>query len=74
MGWSIDQRVKEHVFANKLGRTKSWALAEPAVKTKHHICIVEVKLFAKISHFINASLGKPLELRDLLITSVGKMT
>jgi len=51
MGWSINQMIKEHVVAIKHGRTKSWALAEHVVKTKHHICIVEVKLFAKISHF-----------------------
>ena len=43
--------------------TKSSALAEHAMKTKHHICIVEAKLVQKIYHFHQGKFREAIEVQ-----------
>lgn len=50
-GHSINQRITEHAADLKHRRTKSSALAEHAEKTKHHDCIEEANVIARVSQF-----------------------
>lgn len=61
-GRSINQRIKEHAANIKHGKTKSSTLTEHAVKTKHHICIEEAKVVAKISHFHHRKFREAIEI------------
>ena len=61
---SIKQSIKEHDVNIKHGRTKSLALAEHAVKTKHHICIEEAKVIAKISYFLHRKFREPISIEN----------
>jgi len=64
MGQSIKQSSKEHDVNIKHGRTKSFALAEHAVRTMHHICIEEAKVIAKISHFLHRKFREPISIEN----------
>ena len=59
---SINQRIKEHAVHIKHGRTKSSALVEHAEKTKHHICIEEARVIAKIPHFHHRKFREAIEI------------
>ena len=59
---SIKKGIKEHVADIKHRRTKSSALAEHAVKTKHRICIEEAKGIAKNSHFHHRKFREAIEI------------
>lgn len=48
-GHSINQGISEHAADLKHGRTKSSTLAEHAENTKHHVCIDEADVIARIS-------------------------
>jgi len=61
-GRSINQRICEHAADIKHGRTRSFALAEHADKSKHHICIEEDQVIAKVIHFHHHKLREALEI------------
>jgi len=46
----------------KHGRTKSSALAEHAEKTKHHVCIEEADVIARISQFHHRKFREAIEI------------
>lgn len=48
---SIKQRIQGHVVDINHSRSHSFALAKHAEKSKHHICIEDSKVIAKIDHF-----------------------
>jgi len=62
MGRSINQRIKEHTAAIMHNRTRSSALEEHVEKTKHHICIEEAKVIAKVSHFHHCKFREAIEI------------
>jgi len=62
MTCSINQRINEHAADLKQGRTKSSALAEHAEKTKHHVCIEEAKVLAKVVHFHHRKFREAIEI------------
>lgn len=51
IGHSINQRIQEHPIDIKHGRTWFSALAKHVEKNKHHICLEEARVIAKIVHF-----------------------
>ena len=59
---SINQRICEHVADIKHRRSRSFALAEHAENTNHHICIEEAKVIARIDHFHHRKLREALEI------------
>ena len=59
---SINQRIHEHGTDIKHGRTRSFALAKHADKSKHHICIQEAQVVARVSHFHHRKLREALEI------------
>jgi len=59
---SINLRIKEHIADIKHERTRSSALAEHVEKTKHHICIEEANVIAKISHFHHRKFREGIEI------------
>ena len=61
-GRSINQRINEHTTDLKHRRTKSSALAEHAEKTKHHVCIEEVRVDAKVVHFHHRKFREAIEI------------
>ena len=61
-GFSINQRIREHAADIKHDRTRSFALAEHVDKYKHHICIEEAQVVAKVSHFHHRKLRETLEI------------
>lgn len=61
-GLSINQRICEHVTNIKHGKTRSSALAKHADKSKHHICIEEAQVVARVSHFHHRKLREALEI------------
>lgn len=50
-GCSINQRIGEHAANIKHRRTKSSTLAEHVERTKHHVCIEEASVIARVSQF-----------------------
>eukprot|EP00253_Pinus_taeda_P003606 PITA_03606 len=69
---SINQRISEHATDLKHRRTRSSALAEHAEKTKHHVCIEEASVIARVSQFHHRNLGKPLRLKKCQEISIEK--
>ena len=61
-GRSIHQRISEHAADLRHGRTKSSALAEHVDKTKHHVCIEEAKVVAKVALFHHRKLREAIEI------------
>ena len=61
-GRSINQRIHEYVVDLRHGRSRSSALAEHAEKTKHHICIEDTEVIARIDHFHHRKLREALEI------------
>ena len=48
---SISQRIHEHAADLKHNRSHSFALVEHVEKTKHHICIEDAKVIARVDYF-----------------------
>src|ERR1700690_3170682 len=61
-GRSIHQRSCEHAADLVHGRTKSSALAEHADKTKHHVCIEEAKVIARVDRYHHRKLREAIEI------------
>ena len=61
-GCLINQRIHEHADDIKHGRTHSSTLAEHRDKYKHHICIAEAQVVARVSHFHHRKLREALEI------------
>lgn len=61
-GHSINQRINEHLVDLKHGRAKSSALAKHAEKTKHHVCIEEARVIAKVAQFHHRKIREALEI------------
>ena len=61
-GRSISQRIHEHAVDLKHNRSRSSALAEHAEKTKHHICIEDAEVIAKVDHFHHRKFREALEI------------
>ena len=59
---STNQRIHEHVIDLKHSRSHSSALAEHAKKTKHHNCIEDAQVIARIDHFHHRKLREALEI------------
>jgi len=55
-------RIQEHAADIKHNRTHPSALAEHSDKTKHHICIEETKILAKIDHYHNRKFREAIEI------------
>lgn len=70
---SINQRVHERATGINHRRTETLALEEHAEKTKHHICIEEAKVIAKIVHFHHRKFRDPLKLKGGRAISIGMM-
>jgi len=51
IGRFIYQRIQEHVADLRHCRTRSSALVEHAEETKHHTCLEDSKVLARIDHF-----------------------
>ena len=62
IGRLINKRICEHVTEIKHGKTRSSDLAEHAEKSRHHICIEEVYVIAKVSHFHHRKFREALEI------------
>ena len=58
----INQRICEYAANIKHVKTRSSALEEHADKSKHHICIEESKVVARVSHFHHRKLREALEI------------
>jgi len=50
-GRSIKQRIIKHVADIKHNRSRTSTLVEHAEKSKHHVCIEESKVIARVDHF-----------------------
>ncbi len=61
-GRSINQRINEHSADLRHGRAKSSDLAEHAEKTKHHVCIEEARVIAKVAEFHHRKFREALEI------------
>ena len=61
-GRSINQRISEHAADLKHRRTKSSALAEHVERTKHHVCIEEAIVIARVSQFHHRKFREALEI------------
>jgi hypothetical protein len=61
-GRSFRIRIQEHVVDIKHNRTRPSALAEHSDKTKHHICIEEAKILAKVDHYHNRKFREAIEI------------
>jgi len=61
-GRSIQQRIGEHAADLRHGRIKSSALAEHVDKTKHHVCIEEAKVIARVDRFHHRKLREAIEI------------
>ena len=61
-GRSISQRISEHATDLKHRRTKSSDLVEHAEKTKHHVCIEEASVIARVSQFHHRKFREALEI------------
>ena len=61
-GRSINQRINEHVTDLKHRRTKSSASAEHVEKTKHHVCIEEANVIAKVAQFHHRKFREAIEI------------
>ena len=61
-GHSINQRISEQAADLKHRRTKSSALAEHVEKTKHHVCIEEASVIARVSQFHHRKFREALEI------------
>lgn len=59
---SIHTRIQEHVTNIKHNRSKTWALAEHSNKTKHHVCIENYRVVAKIDHYHHRKLREAIEI------------
>ena len=57
---SINQRISENATDLKHGRTKSYTLVEHAEKTKHHVCIEEANVIARVSQFYHRKFREAL--------------
>jgi hypothetical protein len=62
IGHSFRIRIQEHVIDIKHNRTRPSTLAEHSDKTKHHICIEEAKILAKIDHYHNRKFRESIEI------------
>lgn len=65
-GCSINQRISEHATDLKHRRTKSSALAKHVENTKHHVCIEEANVIAKVSQFHHRKFRESLEIEKRL--------
>ena len=65
-GRFINQRISEHATDLKHRRAKSSALAEHVEKTKHHVCIEEANVIARVSHFHHRKFREALEIEKRL--------
>ena len=54
-------RIQEHATYIKHNLTRPPALAEHYEKTKHHICIEEAKILAKIDHYHNRKFREAIQ-------------
>jgi hypothetical protein len=61
-GRSFRIRIQEHAADIKHNRTRPSALAEHSDKTKHHICIEETKILARIDHYHNRKFREAIEI------------
>ena len=61
-GRSINKRIQEHSADIRHGRTKSSALAEHMKKTKHHICLEDARVLARVDHFHHRKVREALEI------------
>ena len=61
-GRSINKRFQEHVADIRHGRTKSSALAKHAEKTKHHICMEDARILARVDHFHHRKFREVIEI------------
>lgn len=62
IGRSINQRIQEHIVYINHGRMRSSTLAERMKKTKHHICIEDAQVIAKIDHFHHHKFREAIEI------------
>jgi hypothetical protein len=65
-GRSFRIRIQEHAADIKHNRTRPSALAEHSDKTKHHICIEETKILARIDHYHNRKFREAIEIEKQL--------
>ena len=63
----ISQEIHEHVADLKHNRSRSFALAEHAEKTKHHICIEDAEVIARVDHFHHQKLREALEIEKISV-------
>ena len=61
-GCSINQRISEHTTNLKHRRTRSSALAEQVEKTKHHVCIEEANVIARVSQLHHRKFREAIEI------------
>jgi hypothetical protein len=61
-GRSFQVRIKEHEADIRNERTRTSALAEHSLKTKHHVCLEDTKILAKEDHYYKRRLREALEI------------
>lgn len=61
-GRSVNIRIEEHAADIKHNQVCSSALAEHLDKTKHHICVDEAKILAKVDHHFNRKFREAIEI------------
>jgi hypothetical protein len=59
---SFQVRIKEHEADIRNERTRTSALAEHSLKTKHHVCLEDTKILAKEDHYYKRRLREALEI------------
>jgi hypothetical protein len=61
-GRSFQVRIKEHKAAITHNREKSSDLAEHSMRTKHHICIEDAKILARVDHLSKMHIREAMEI------------
>ena len=58
----IQVRIKEHKVAITHNREKSSSLVEHFMRTKHHICIEDAKILARVDHLSKIYVREAMEI------------
>ncbi len=64
-GWSINQRSQEHAIDLRHCRNFSSALAKHVENTKHHICLEDSQVLARIDHLHHRKLREAIEIEKM---------
>jgi predicted GIY-YIG superfamily endonuclease len=62
IGRSFHTRIKEHGADIKNGRTRTSALAEHSLTTKHHVLLEDTKILAKEDHLLKSRIREAIEI------------